>query len=284
MKRRALAAGIAVLAVAGVGLASASTLNLSARPLSTSEVTHPCPGSATATTGSTGSTLANGVSITLPAGCANRSVQLSVLNGTTVVATGSPTVVAGGSGVLTTAAYTASNSLTVKATVDGWDLPVTWSWTPHVTCRVTDVATVPCTATVALFTGIKPGGTGTFSYYDVVVTSPSATAVRWEVTFDLTRPFYPSVPAQLGNLTLDVFNDGQTTWNGDTSTATPSNDVTRTSTCAAYPGSLVVVGDVVGPTRNRFETVRADRVRQFSLVLNYDVPDYRDVIWTGCTP
>lgn len=284
MRRAVLVAGLAVLTVAALGLASASTLDLSARPLTSAETTHPCPGTATATTGSTGSTRANGVAVTLPAGCAGRSVQLSVLSGTTVLASGAETTIPGSSGTVPTPAYTASNALTVRATVDGWDLPVTWSWRPHITCRVPANATIPCTASVALFTGVKPGGTGTFSYYDVVVTTTSTTAVQWEVTFDLTRPFYPSLPAQLGNSTLDVYNDGQTTWNGDTSTATPSNDVTRTSTCAAYPGSLVVTGDNVGPTNNRFRTVRNDRVRQFSLVLNYDVVEYRDVIWTGCTP
>jgi hypothetical protein len=174
------------------------------------------------------------------------------------VLTGTATVAASGATVVTFApptTYSAISSWTIAAVVDGWNLPTTWSFTPpQIWCTVvTAGSSATCTATVTLFYGTKPGGSGPANYYDVVVTTTSASYVQWEAGFNLDNAFYGSRPTDLGNSGLDGYNDGGTTWIGT------NNDVTRQSACSALP-ALTVRGDNVGGGNN-FRDLRNNRVR-----------------------
>jgi hypothetical protein len=202
-------------------------------------------------------------------------------------ATGSATVVAGGgSQTLTVSpAYVPSPTDKVSVTIGTWPVAATWSYTalPYVWCTLVSTGSPgsTCTATVTLFHGVKPGGSGAADYYDVVVTTTSTTPVRWEVTFNLAHSFYGSVPAQLGNSILDSFSDGLTTWNGnDTKNGTPPNDVTTQGTCSA--GLLSVRGSAAASGGNDFRDVTNNRLRKFSLVANQAPAGYGDVLNGGC--
>ncbi|HRA76583.1 MAG TPA: hypothetical protein PLE12_10145 [Propionicimonas sp.] len=284
MKTRVILAAL-LLAVSATAVASASSLGVAAPSLTTVESGHPCPGTAVATAPAAGSTLNTAVGVTLPAGCSGtRAVQLTLLSGTAALATAGGGVTGSGSVPLagSPTSYPAARTLTTQATVDGWPLPVTWSWAPAITCRVTSVSGVPCTASVTTFVGTKPNGSAAATYYDVVVTTTSTTAVRWEVTLNLQHPSFGAVPTALGNSTLDIYSDGQTTWDV-ASWWGYANDVSVSGGCAAYPGTLVLVGDPVGPSGNLFSTVSASRVRRFSMVLNQNGnPAYSDVYPGGC--
>lgn len=274
MRRRLLAISVLLLAAAGLGLASASNLSVGSPKLGIEAASNPCPGVVVATPATLSGSRYRGIAFTLPSGCGSRTVQAAIKNGSTW-RTGSATFASSGIVTLNNT-YTALTTMNVVATVDGWDLPVTWSYAP-VTCAVpTGVAT--CDAGVTIFTGNKPGG-GFFTYYDVVVTTTSTTPVPWRVTILMSYPDYPGIPTYLGNSTLDAFNDGQTAWSGTGSI----NDVDRVSACADSP-VLVVAGRPSGPTANRFENVVAGRQRNFSLVLNYNSGPYTDVLSPGCTP
>lgn len=277
MKRAATVAVLAVLAVTSLGLASASSLDVSSRRVSTSAVTAPCPGIVTtaANPTNTADTRFNRVAVTLPAGCGTRSLQVAVRDGTSW-RTSAATTITGSGVVQLSGSYTADSTITMQATVDGWDLPGTWSYEPA-GCAVTDGSGATCSADVVVFVGSKPGG-GSFTYYDVAVTTTSTTPVPWQVTIRTSHPDLPGAPTRLGNSTLDAYNDGATAW----SNAGSVNDVNRVSPCTDAPGVIVVAGRPSGPAGNRFETVVAGRARLFSVVLNYNVVPYYDIYAPGC--
>jgi hypothetical protein len=269
-----VAIALAVLAAAGVGLASASTVSVAAVGVTNQDVSRPCPGVATAVPADLRfGTSYYAVAITLPSGCGPRTVDLNLLDGRRWR---SGSAVIDGSGTITLSRrYTARTSMTIVATLDGWDLPVAWSFAPA-TCIVPTGA-ASCAADVTVFVGNKPGG-GYFTYYDVAVTTTSTTPVPWQVTILMSHPDLPGVPTYLGNSTLDGYNDGLVTWSGTGDV----NDVQRVSACSDSP-ILVVNGKPSGPANDRYETVVAGRARLFSLVLNYDYAPYTDVFSPGCT-
>lgn len=113
--------------------ANAAALPLTGSSLASRTASHPCPdpdpATATAATGS--GTTYSAVSATVPAECEGRELKVTLLNGTTELRSGTATVA--GSGATTVdlgGSYTAAANLTVRAVVDGWDLPTTWSFTP----------------------------------------------------------------------------------------------------------------------------------------------------------
>jgi hypothetical protein len=148
----------------------------------------------------------------------------------------------------------------VQAVVDGWAVPTTYSYTPHIWCTVLS-GTGTCTATVALRTtgaGIK--------YWDVDVTATGNTWREWEVGFNLDHPFYGGRPTRMDNSDLDTY------------------DVERASACADVP-TFRVNGPGSGNTANNFRSVRNTAAREFSLVV--DPPeqywaDYSDLLAPGC--
>lgn len=276
----ALLVAVAVL-MGGLGAASAGGLVLAGQAPTAVVATHPCPGTASLTaTNRGGSTAYRNVVVTVPSGCEGRQVQLYLdRTGTSGDRWGGGATNDLGVASLRMSQDVSTNaSYVASATVDGWSLPVTWngSLAPHIWCSVLDDTAATCEATVTLFRGTKPGG-GEFDYYDVVVTTTSTTYVTWEVGMKLDHAFYGPVPNTLGNSTLDGYWDGATSWTGDRA------DVNRVSTCNQYPGIVLLTG--VGTTGNNpFADVRADRVRSFSLVLNYQQGTYDDLVTAACSP
>lgn len=282
-RRRTLVAAAlaAAAALVGVSLASASGFPLVGLPVSSAVLTHPCPGTATAEPAlSQGGGIYRGVALTLPAGCADRYVQLTMIRPGTDRA-GDGTTDANGELTIDfgwRATYDEDDDNTFIATVAGWALDIDW-WvdpSPYIWCTVVGNPAAQCTATVTLFHGTKPGG-GEFDYYDVLVTTSSTTYVEWEVGFNLAHQFYGTVPETLGNSTLDGFWDGSTNWSGDDA------DVERVSQCSEYPGLLSVRGESHG-TANNYEDVQNNRARSFSLVLDYQQGTYDDLVPATCSP
>lgn len=182
--RLALAVLAGALVVGGAGVASAARLDVDGGSLTSQVAGHPCPGTASA--GATGPARgpASGVAIAVPAGCEGRPVAVAVLDGATVLASGTGTVASGTTDVAT-GAYPPSASLAVVAVVDGWDLPTTWSYTAPpstaITCAPVDPA-VTATCEVVI-TRWDFWGSGYRLNFDV--TSPSTTAFAFEVRLDL---------------------------------------------------------------------------------------------------
>ncbi len=88
MRRRFVAIALAVLAVCGLSLASASTLAVGTATLGTETIARPCAGIATATPAErTGRwwepTRYQGVALTMPSGCGARQVQVALKDGNT---------------------------------------------------------------------------------------------------------------------------------------------------------------------------------------------------------
>lgn len=287
MRRRLIAGAVAVLAVAGIGLAAASTLSVASRPVTGLDLVNPCAGTAQATAANAANAAAQtftGISVTLPEGCGTRAVQVTVLNGTTAVASGSGSITGSGT-VSAGGTYSAVGNLTVQVTADGWAVPTTWSYRQFASCSVTTAgSTASCTGAVTTWVGQKPGGTASAVYFDVRVTTTSTTWVTWQVAFDLSHSYYGTEVVRLGNSDLDGYNDGTTNWNGTSRV----NDVRRTSHCDALP-ALTVTGlgnGVVSATQltnaRNFSLVRNDYQRYFSLVVNRTEAGYSDVLAPGC--
>jgi len=277
--RRAIPAVLVLAFVAALGVASASSLGVTSGERTTTAATTPCPGTATvqpATPTTSAGTQFSAVKVILPAGCTGaRDVQIAFRQGSTNY-TGSGQIT--GSGLVTmSSAYTAAATATLWATVGGWNLPATWAYLPT-TCTIPGDTTATCSTALTVFVGSKPGG-GSFTYYDIVISTTSTTPVAWEATILMAHPSLPGAPTRLGNSTLDGYSDGVTTW----SATGAINDVRRTSSCSAAPAILTVAGKPSGPVGNSFDTVVAGRDRKFSLVLNYNQVPYYDVYFPGCT-
>lgn len=283
--RRYLALAVAVVAVAGLGLASATGLGVAGTGVDGSSAAAPCDGTAVATPVGAidvqpGQPGYAGVSVELPSGCAgSHPVQVTLLQGATPVVSASGAVA--GIATLATSAYYAQQVTDAVATIDGWDLPLTWSFTPPATCQVTS-GSGECAAGVTLWTGQRNGGSSSALYFDVWVTTTSTSWVTWTVTFDLTHPYYGTAVTALGNSDLDDYYDGWTHF----SSSNPVNDVHRVGACST---SLVVTGDgsgLVSGSNNRnvrnFSLVRDDHARYFSLVVNRTETGYYDVFSPQC--
>ncbi|CAN5230700.1 hypothetical protein BH11ACT1_BH11ACT1_16050 [soil metagenome] len=277
---------ILALAVAFMAPASAAQLVLTGGQHPFSSASARCDDMVTATTPPTSGTSSSVQVSGILAACTGTLVVRVYDSSGTSKATGSATVVSGGgSQTLTVSpAYSPSATDRVSVTIATWPIAATWTYTPpapYIWCTLLSGASAgsTCTATVTLFHGTKPGGSGVADYYDVVVTTTSATPARWEVSFDLRNAFYGSVPAQLGNSILDPFSDGLTTWDASTWWA-PANDVTTQGTCSA--GQLSVRGTAAAAGKNDFRNVTDNRVRKFSLVVNQAPAGYGDVLTGGC--
>jgi len=184
---------VAASALLATSFASAAGLSLSGGSISVVASTHPCPETATATAVTGSGTTYSAVSITVPNGCGGRALSLTLLNGTTVLRSGTATVAASGATTVTfTGTYTASSSLTVRAAVGGWDLPTTWAFTPPalpaLSCAPVDPSvTATCTLVIDRWNFWGNG-----YRLDFRVTTASTTAFEWEVRLDLARTDYPA--------------------------------------------------------------------------------------------
>lgn len=283
--RRFMALAVAVVAVAGLSLASASGLGVSGAGVDGSTAVTPCTGTAVARpVGAVdvqpGQPGYAGISVALPSGCSGaHPVQITLLQGANSLVSASGTVT--GTTTLTTSDYYAQYVSGAVATLDGWNLPVTWSFTPPATCQVTS-GTGTCAASVTLWTGTRTGGSSSALYFDVWVTTTSTSWVTWTVTFDLTNSYYGTTVTALGNSDLDGYWDGSTHF----TSSNPINDVHRVGACST---SLVVTGDGNGTVSwsnntniRNFSLVRNDHARYFSLVVNRTETGYYDVYSPSC--
>lgn len=156
---------LATAAVAGVlattAVASAARMDVAGGSLTSFVAGHPCAGSATTTAGPVTGGSATAVAVTPPAGCAGRPLQVTVLSGSTVLASGAATVAASGATSVPVGAYAPSASLTVRAVVDGWALPTTWSYSPpgnpFGTCTVVNTTGNPIAGQTCSVTDLRMG-------------------------------------------------------------------------------------------------------------------------------
>jgi hypothetical protein len=198
---RVFAVGLAVVGLlAAASFASAASLSLNAGSVTTVVSGHPCAGQATATPTSGSGTTYLATSVTVPPGCAGLSLGVTLLQGTAVVRNGTATVASSGATVVTFAgSYTASSTMTIRATVGGWDLPTSWTFTPPVplpavSCRVYDHPSATCSVVVTGFTVWGYPSTTHFQLDLQVVGDSNANNQHWELTFNFADAYYPFVP------------------------------------------------------------------------------------------
>ena len=191
--RRPLAALLLALAVVATAtLGSAATLTVNAATISACTVTHPCPGNATAVPSAPNGSQFTGVTVTLPStACNNRTVQVTVLNGLTVVAQGEATAT-GDVAIVPVPDYRAQTFFTVKATVGGWNLPSDWEYDPPPAGLVlVNAMTDQSGVTVGSWTSSGP-----FNYCVPVTIYSTENGNRpWAVDLDLaSAPFAGFIP------------------------------------------------------------------------------------------
>ncbi len=262
-RRRPIGSAFAALAALGTVLAltfaNAAALPLTGGSLASTTATHPCLGSATATATTGSGTTYSAVSVTVPDGCAGRELKVTLLNGTTELGSGTGTVAGSGATVVTfTGTYTAAAGLTVRAVVDGWDLPATWSFTPPAptlpaTCVITNdvsgwgsvngvwspILVPPQDPGGCTVTGVAVGsswsvGDAQVTQYTVTFRNDTPRQVEWQGTLDFSvSPFHGWTPQAINGLGTPT-TDG---WNART-----------TSACTLLP-RVEIVGN---PSSTRF--------------------------------
>lgn len=138
------------------------------------------------------------VSVPVPAACAGRRVGVVLLDGATVVASGTVASATSPTTTVPVGAYAASAGLDARVVVDGWEVGADWRFTPPsgpaITCTTSDPAR-PCTATVT----VRNNHVWSWGYdLDIVVsdarTSPGNNGVAWTVELDFSNAAYPWVP------------------------------------------------------------------------------------------
>lgn len=118
---------LATVALIALGTANASQLDLAPAHLSAATAGHPCPGTASMVRANWQSgTNYRSVVLVLPAGCGGMLVQL-YLDGTTDRSGTGTTDASGVVFIGMTGNYDRSRTYTARATVNGWDLPTTWT-------------------------------------------------------------------------------------------------------------------------------------------------------------
>ena len=128
MKRTLLAAALVLGILASATVGHAATLAVNAGSLTSFTTGHPCEGSLAVTTPTTAGTSSTVTVTVTPAACAGRTIAVAVDDGAVVrqgTASGAATVT-----ITLDGAYTPSTSVQVAATIIGWGLPATWSYTP----------------------------------------------------------------------------------------------------------------------------------------------------------
>lgn len=157
----ALTAAAVAGVIATTAVANAARVDVTAASVTSFVVGHPCAGSGTATAGPVAGGSPTTVAVTPPDGCAGRPLQVTVLSGTTVLASGSATVAASGATSIPVGAYAPSASLTVRAVVDGWALPTSWSYSPpgnpFGTCTVVNPTGNPIAGQTCTVTDFRMG-------------------------------------------------------------------------------------------------------------------------------
>lgn len=185
MKRIAFVLVLVLGALASTTLGHAAALQVSAGSLTSFSAQHPCPGPATAVpSGASGSTY-TGVTITLAsAACSGRPVRARVVTSAGLLVVEGQIPANGTTATLTVPPYTAGSSYTVHATVSGWHLPTTWSFTPPVAAQaITAGNGATVIESVEWSTGVPTCAT-------VKVTTNTAQEAPWRVALNVAAaPF-----------------------------------------------------------------------------------------------
>lgn len=244
------------MGVAGITTASAAKLSVGGASLASAVGAHPCAGVATATAPAGSGPSATGVAVVVPQGCVGRTLAVTVLSGTTAVASGSATVVAGTTTV-PVPSYALAAGLTVQAVVDGWALPVTWSYTPPtlpaVSCRIVNHPAATCSFEITSFTAWADPwpGINKFELNGNVVGQHNANGQVWELTFDFSNAQFPFVPRGVQSNGGLVLQSGcaqlpQLVVRGNSGWAGPYNEIRAGQTRSVYlqgylssPGNLL---------------------------------------------
>lgn len=197
-RRRALVAALLVLlALATAGFASAASLGITAQ-LGTFSAAHPCPGTLAATTPST-LTPVQTVTVTAPAACAGRTLTVAVRDGVNLRQGSAVAPTSGSVTVSLDGTYMPSASVLVNATVSGWVLPATWSYTPPsvpaIRCYTSDPLR-PCSATVVVRDQWATGYNLDITITDTRTTNAN-NPVPWTIEIDFRNATYPFVPNAL---------------------------------------------------------------------------------------
>ena len=246
--RRVLAAavcGLLVLLGAGLSVARAASVPLRAGALTAFVASDRCT---TGTLAVRPGTVENGSSAEvvlsgLPAACLGRPFALRVHGVQAALAASDTTGALPASGTTATVrvpAYDVRAVSGVALTVSTWGLRTAWSSSsPGVTCRVPADPGAVCTATL-----VKGGGADWAGNYirRFEVTTPSATPVTWELTFDLASaaqfPFVASAFSDVqGGLVL-----------------------VSTSGCSATPRTVTVRGTTSWGAYGTVDAGRSDRL------------------------
>lgn len=198
-RRRPLIAALLVLGVlATAGFASAASLGVTGAQLGTFAAGHPCPGTLQATTPTT-TMQALTVTVTAPATCAGRQLQVAVNDGVNVRQGTATAPVSGSVTVTLDGAYTPSTGVAVDATVSGWALATAWSYTPPagpaIRCWTNDVFR-PCSATVVVRDQWATGYNLDITITDARTTNAN-NPVPWTIEIDFGSTAYPFVPNAL---------------------------------------------------------------------------------------
>lgn len=200
--------------VLALTFANAAALPLDGGSLVSTTATHPCPGPATATAATGGGTTYSAVSVTMPAECAGRELKVTLLDGTTELHGGIGTVASAGATTVDLGeTYTADANLTVRAVVDGWDLPTTWSFAPPTPEGWVHPGNEDTVTTNLVWTSITNNPVqGCFS---VDVSTTSTTPVVWRITLDLSE-------APFNGATTGYSIQGGDSWRYEQYASTPS--------------------------------------------------------------
>lgn len=209
MRRRV--AGLAALSltlavgITGVVMANASHLPVTGGQLSAGSVDNPCATATLAVTNAVTPDTTDTDTVTVrrdaawPAECESKQVQLVVAAGAVnAYATFAPPAVGTDVAITLDSAFTPTTSTTAQATVAGWAVGATFTFTPPsgpaITCSTSN-PTRPCTATVV----VRNGHVWSWGYdLDIVVrdarTVPANNPVTWTVEIDFRNALYPWVP------------------------------------------------------------------------------------------
>ena len=190
-RRTWITVAVSVALLLGAFSAHAAQLRLTSTYLTTYSHNHPCPGTAS-TTPASGSTPVTAVTVTMPsASCSGLTVQLTLLDPTgAVVSHGSGVVTGSTATVSMSAAFDPQTGMAVQGAVNGWNLPLTWSYTaPDPVYQ----GNTPTTLTQITWTLVTNNPVQ--ACFTATVTTTSTAPVEWRVTLDLAQaPFNGASP------------------------------------------------------------------------------------------
>ncbi len=206
----------AVLAGTAVVVGNAAQLQVNAGQLSVASAGHPCPGQRLAASAGAGADGTTGqLQVTMPASwpdaCVGKTIDLAVGTGSTSV-TGRLQAPAAGvkTDVTLSNSFTPTTGSPVSAVVEGWSIPVDWTYRAAATCRLTHDVTgwqnvqgvwtpilaptqSPAGCEVQSVTAGNSWTTGGFTVqqFEVRIRNTSSREAAWAATLDFSQSPFP---------------------------------------------------------------------------------------------